>query len=227
MLLGARVLVWAFHGQPMNELREALDLLLASGMSDDVLDHARQVAMAASIISHAFECEGLRCTLVGGSAIEVYAPGILKSGDIDLVIENLRGRMSRERLDPVFAALGFEKEGRHWRRGDLFVEVPGLFLEDPSEMLRVGNFPINVIAKETLLADRVVGFKEWRQTSYGQQAIDMIAAFGDDLRINRLTPHLIRERAVDAFQALQGLAQSDEPVTEDTLQALLKRLTGR
>ena len=212
---------------PVDDLREALDLLLELGMADDAVDHARQVAMVASMISQGFEREGFRCTLVGGSAIEIYAPGILKSGDIDLVIEDLRGRRTRERLDPVFEALGFVKEGRHWRRDDLFVEVPGLLLEDPSELLRVGSFPINVIAKETLLVDRVVGFKEWRQTSYGQQAIDMIAAFGDDLRMDRLGPNLAREGADDAFNALASLAQADAPVTEEVLQALLKRLTGR
>src|SRR5258708_37961066 len=154
----------------MSDLRGALDLLLETGMTDDAIDHARQVGMVASIISQAFEAEGLRCTLVGGSAIEIYAPGILKSGDIDLVIEESRGASRRERLDPVFAALGFEEQGRHWKRRDLFVEVPSQFLEDPAELIRVGHFPINVIVKEVLLADRVIGFKQWRQTRYGQQA---------------------------------------------------------
>lgn len=196
-------------------------------MADDAIDHARQIAMVTSIVSQAFEAEGLRCTLVGGSAIEIYAPGIFKSGDIDLVIEELRGAAGRERLDPVFAGLGFEKAGRHWRRGDLFVEVPSQCLEDPAEVIRLGHFRLNVVAKEVLLADRVVGFKYWRQTSYGQQAIDMIAAFGDDLSADRLMPRLTQEQAVDAYEALRAMAVSDESVTEDSLQALLERLTGR
>lgn len=196
-------------------------------MAEDAIDHARQIAMVTSIVSQAFEVEGLRCTLVGGSAIEIYAPGIFKSGDIDLVIEELRGTADRQRLDPIFASLGFEKQGRHWRRGDLFVEVPSQSLEDPSEVIRLGHFPLSVVVKEVLLAYRVVGFKYWRHTSYGQQAIDMIAAFGDDLRADRLMPRLTQEQAVDAYEALRAMAVSNESVTEDSLQALLERLTGR
>jgi hypothetical protein len=211
----------------VSELRELLDLLLQAGMADEAIDHARQVAMVTSIVSQAFEAEGLRCTLVGGSAIEVYAPGIFKSGDIDLVIEELRGTANRERLDPIFASLGFEKQGRHWRRGDLFIEVPSQFLEDPAEVIRLGHFPLNIVVKEVLLADRIIGFKYWRQTSYGQQAIDMIAAFGDELTIDRLMPRLVQEQAVDAYEALKALSRSNESVTEDTLQALLERLTSR
>ena len=84
-----------------------------------------------------------------------------------------------------------------------------------------------MIVKEILLADRIIGFKQWRHTSYAQQAIDMIAAFGDDLKLERLLPRLKKEGSIDAFEALRTLAASDEPVTEDVLLSLLERLTGR
>ena len=90
------------------QLRHALDLLLGAGMAEDAVDHARQVAMITSLIGDAFEAAGMRVTLVGGSAIEVYAPGLFKSGDIDLVIESLTGTSRRELLDPVFATLTLE-----------------------------------------------------------------------------------------------------------------------
>lgn len=206
------------------ELRHALDLLLAAGMAEDSVDHARQVAMIASIIGDAFQAAGMRVTLVGGSAIEVYAPGIFKSGDIDLVIESLSGASHRAQLDSVFADLGFEKFGRHWKRADLFVEVPSQSMEDPSEVVRVGHFPLRIVSKEILLADRVVGFKHWRHTAYGAQAIEMIAAFGSVLNQNILNPRLKKEGAVDAFEALVALAESPTEVSEDALQELLERL---
>lgn len=206
------------------QLRQALDLLLATGMAEDPVDHARQVAMITSIIADAFESAGMRVTLVGGSAIEVYAPGIFKSGDIDLVIESMSGTSQRERLDPVFASLGFEKFGRHWRRRDLFVEVPSQSMEDPSEVVRVGHFPLRIVSKEILLADRVVGFKHWRHTAYGAQAIEMIAAFGPELNHRILRPRLEKESAVDAFKALAALAGSSVTVPEEKLQELLERL---
>jgi len=33
-----------------------------------------------------------------------------------------------------------------------------------------------VVKKEVLLRDRVVGFKHWKYTAYGEQAIDMLGA---------------------------------------------------
>jgi hypothetical protein len=196
-------------------------------MAESPEDHARQVVMITSIISEAFAAEGMRCTLVGGSAIEVHVPGIFKSGDIDLVIEQMRGSPSRDQLDPVFQSLGFRHVGRHWTLRDLLVEVPSMALDDPSVVVKMGPFVLRVIAKETLLADRIVGFKEWRQTSYAQQAIDMMAAFGDDLRLDILTAHLKREGALDAFDALRAHIGSELPVTEEALQSILERLTGR
>lgn len=204
--------------------RSALDLLLGAGMADDPIDHARQVAMITSIVAGAFEEAGMRVTLVGGSAIEVHAPGIFKSGDIDLVIEATQGPSRRDRLDPVFASLGFDREGRHWKRGDLFVEVPSQSMEDPTETVRVGHFPLRIVTKEILLADRVVGFKHWRHTTYGAQAIEMIASFGSSLKAAVLRPRLERESALDAYEALRGMAESGEAITEQGLQELLERL---
>jgi hypothetical protein len=206
------------------ELRHALDLLLDAGMAEDPVDHARQVAMITSIVGKVFEAAGMRVTLVGGSAIEVYAPGIYKSGDIDLVIESLSGTSLRERFEPVFSQLGFEKSGRHWKRGDLFVEVPSQSMEDPSEIVRVGHFPLRIVSKEILLADRVVGFKHWRHTAYGAQAIEMIAAFAPALIQSILKRRLEKESALDAFEALQALAESSATVPEEKLQELLERL---
>jgi hypothetical protein len=205
-------------------LRAALDLLVEAGVAADPVDHARQVAMVTSIVAAAFESAGMRVTLVGGSAIELYAPGIFKSGDIDLVIEAMKGPSQRDRLDPVFASLGFERSGRHWKRGELFVEVPSLQLEDPSEVIRVGQFQVRILSKEILLADRVVGFKHWRHTSYGEQAIEMIAAFGAALNESELLRRLAQESAVDAFEQLRAMSESSESVTETSLQALLEQL---
>lgn len=217
----------ASHEHNNLNARRALDLLLSAGVAEDPIDHARQVAMITSIVAAAFEESGLRVTLVGGSAIEVYAPGIFKSGDIDLVIEAVSGPNARSRLDPVFASLGFQREGRHWKRGDLFVEVPSLSLDEPSEAVRVGHFPLRIVTKEVLLADRVVGFRHWGHTAYGEQAIEMMAAFGESLNMDFLVPRLVREGSMDAFEALVSLAESGEPVSEERLQALLEQLRAR
>lgn len=210
-----------------NELRADLETILEPGIATDPLDHSRQIAAIAAILHCAFQNAGLVSTLIGGSAIEIHAPGIFASGDIDLIIEATGSqgtRSIRERAAAVFAELGFEKSGRHWTKGDLFVEVPATYLDDPAETIHVGPFIFRVIAKEALLVDRLAGFKHWQHTSYGQQAIDMIAAFGDALDERRFAEGLRREDVGDAYEALRKVAVSQAPVTEDSLQQVLSQL---
>jgi hypothetical protein len=54
----------------------------------------------------------------------------------------------------------------------------------------VGQSVFRVVTKEVPLRDRVVGFKQWQYTAYGEQALDMLAAFGDELDESWLLPEL-------------------------------------
>lgn len=210
------------QAQPGRDFRLQLQEIVVGGLAVDPLAHAEQIARIAAVLQEAFARHGLQSTLVGGSAIEVHAPGIYRSGDIDLVVE--RTRVDAGQMEVVFDELGFQPYGRHWRNGDLFVEVPGTHLSDPAEWMRVGSSVFRVVKKEVVLADRVVGFKQWGVTAYGQQAIDMLAAFGDQLEMQWLRPKLEYEGSYDAFLALNELATSSVPVTRETLSALLDRL---
>jgi hypothetical protein len=206
-------------------LRRRLDEILAGGLPADTLAHAERVAMIAGVLSEAFESVGLRCTVVGGSAIEIHAPGVYKSDDIDLVIHTDRGIRGDPRVADVFGGLGFEPEGRLWVRGDLVVDPPSARLSDPDEVVTVGPATFRVVKKEVLLRDRIVGFKWWPNAlSYGQQAIDMLDAFGDQLDLDWLRPALESEQAFDAFVELRSLAESGGEVTEAILRGLRDRL---
>lgn len=205
-------------------LHEQLQEILRPGLDQDPLKHAEQVAGIAGVLHRAFGESGLRSTVVGGSAIELHAPGIYVSGDIDLVVERLREQAAE--IDAVFDSLGFEKEGRHWRIGNLFVEVPSHVLSDPSEFMRVGSALFEIVTKEVVLADRIVGYRQWKVHAWGQQAIDLLAAFGDDLDEEWLQSKLQREGSLDALDPLRRLAQTEEPVSKDVLDALLKELQG-
>lgn len=200
------------------ELASRLTRLLAEGLSDDAVDHATQVAAIAGILNEAFEARGFSVTLVGGSAIEVHAPGIYMSGDIDVVIEGTRGATVER--DQVFEALGFERMGRHWRHGELFVETVSGPVAGPTEDVEIGGAAFRVVRKEVPLRDRIVGFKHWRHTAYGDQAIAMLIAFGDRLDREWLERELGTEDARDALEALQELARSDAPVTHERLLSL-------
>jgi hypothetical protein len=202
--------------------RAQLQLIVASGLSRDPLEHAEQFAQVASILHDAFGKAGLRSTVVGGSAIEIHAPGVYMSGDIDLVVERLR--YDAAQIESVFESLGFERAGRHWRMGDLFVEVPSTTLSDPSELMRVGNAAFEIIKKEVVLADRIIGYRQWGTLAYGQQAIDLLAAFGPDIDEVWLREKLLREASLDALAPLRDLAATDEAVDKEVLEHLLSRL---
>jgi hypothetical protein len=210
----------------MHALRTRLQATLAAGLADEPLAHAEQVAEIAAVLHEAFEPAGFSATLVGGSAIEIHAPGIYLSGDMDYVIE--RSRRSTMQADDVLESLGFRKQGgRHWVFGDLFIEQVAGPVAGPTEEVRVGESVFRVVTKEVPLRDRVVGFKQWQYTAYGEQAVDMLAAFGDELDESWLLPELKREDSLDALEALREIAVSDQPVTEQVLRELIDRLRRR
>lgn len=208
------------------ELRAALDAALAGGLRDAPLEHAEQVAAVAAALWRAFQGVGLECVLVGGSAIEVHAPGLYVTGDVDVVLDGFGRACVRDTADAVLTALGFARAGRHWTRGALFVEIPGVTLDDPTELVRVGALRFRVVRKEVLLRDRIVGFLHWRQPAYGQQAVDLLAAFDpEELDQAWLRAALRREGAEAAYDALRQLATSgDAPVDTAALERLLDDL---
>jgi hypothetical protein len=69
--------------------------------------------------------------------------------------------------------------------------------------------------------------RHWRHTPYGDQALAMLFAFGEDQDMDWLEPELRREDALDALQELAILSSSDEPVTHERLLALVDRLNPR
>jgi len=204
-----------------HELKTALDAVI----EDTAQPHVERLSITAAIVSEALRLEGLEATLVGGAAIEFYSPGAYVTSDIDLVVERQRPGPSLEpALARTFASLGFERTGRHWTRDDVFVEVPGTQVTNPTVTFAVGPYQLRVLRKEILLGERIVGFKHWRYTAYAAQALDMLAAFRDDLDSIILNAYLERENAVDAYRLLEELAASGTSIDEDVLQAQLERL---
>ncbi|MBA4157054.1 MAG: hypothetical protein H0X65_06215 [Gemmatimonadetes bacterium] len=190
-------------------------------------DHARRLVKVAALVSAALRQEGLDPVVVGGSAIEIHAPGTYTTRDIDLVVPERFGIDWHQAQERAFRSLGFERHGRHWTRDDVFVEIPSRTLSDPVAIFDVGPTTLKVIAKEVVLADRIVGFKYWGVTDYGLQAIALLVTFGDELDEPLLTSYLDREQARDAYHALRTLAASKEAITHERLQKELDRLRQR
>lgn len=175
--------------------------------------HVEKIALISAIVGTALERGGMRAMLVGGGAIEFYAPESHTTGDLDFVVE---GR-SRDVLGQMFEALGFGKSGRHWIIGDWYVEVPGNRLDDPFEEFEVGPYKLRVIGREYILAERVVGFRYWKTWAYGLQAIEMINAFGASVNDEAIRKWLRAEQAEDAYDLLLDLARSSEDVDSAAL----------
>lgn len=178
--------------------------------------HHERLVLTAAVISTALAREGMRATLVGGGAIELHAPDIYRTGDIDFVVE---GR-TRGDIDRVMRSLGLEKKGRHWVMNDLFVEVPGNEMNMPVNVRSVDGWDLRVVTKESVLADRIVGFRHWKYWGYGIEAMALIRVFRGDLDEDLLRRALRREGAEHAYGLLRTLAQSDQEVTHSQLDGL-------
>jgi hypothetical protein len=178
--------------------------------------HHERLILTAAVISTALQKEGMRATLVGGGAIELHAPTIYRTGDLDFVVE---GR-SRVEVDSVLRSLGLGKKGRHWVRDDLFIEVPGNEMDAPVDVRTVEGFDLRVARKESVLADRIVGFRHWKYWGYGIQAIAMIRTFRENLDEGALRTRLRREGAEHAYDLLRELALPDQEVTIPQLDTL-------
>lgn len=200
------------------ELRRLLDEAVANERP-----HNEKLAISAAVISAVLQEHGMVATLVGGGAIEFHASDVYTTTDIDLVVE---GR-SRADIDAALTAFGFARHGRHWVLGDLFVEVPGNWMPDPVDIVPVGPLTLRVVKREIVLADRIIGFKHWRATAYGAQAVALLALFGSELDEQLLRARVRAEDAEDALHELRGLAAGTAPVTEEQLQQLLGRLHSR
>lgn len=156
----------------------------------------------------------MRATLVGGGAIELHAPGVYQTVDIDIIVEG----KTRVEFGSVLESLGLERRNiRAWARGDLWVEVPALDMDDPVDSVHVGSHELRVIRKEWILGERIAGFRHWKFWGHGLQAIGMIRAFGDEIDEPELAKSLRREGAEHAYALLRGLAESDREITDDEL----------
>jgi hypothetical protein len=200
----------------------ALRTLLAQTLQGEA-SHVEKLTVAAAVISALLRDRGMEATLVGGAAIEFHAPGVYATSDLDFIVE---GR-SRAELDLALTEFGFARKGRHWVLGELFVEVPGNWMSDPVDVIDVAGLQLRVLRREIVLADRIIGFKHWRSTAYGAQAVALLHIFGGSIDETLLRDRLRSENAEDALMALRALAKGQQAVGEAELEAILDSLHHR
>ena len=121
----------------------------------------RRRLLVLGLLTKRLAKHGIEPILVGGAALEFYTAGGYATSDVDLAMT------TSTEVHEVFAALGFEREGRYWHHAelDLLFEAPapaGLPGEDaPRTEAEIDGLRIVVIGIEDLLIDRLRAWVHW------------------------------------------------------------------
>lgn len=215
------------HQEPLHDLKSGIEAIISDDLLREPAAHSERMTLLVATISEALRRRGMVATLVGGGAVEFYAPEVYVTYDIDLVVESASGVLDRGRLDVAFSDLGFTRQGRHWVRDDVYVEVPGSYLEDPFEQHQVGPFMMRVVRPEVVLVGRLVEFDQTGHTGHGAQAALLLQAIGDSWDDALLRDLLSRERCGNVFGAIKRIVDSGQPVSDALLRDTWDQLRGR
>ena len=147
-----------------------------------------------------FEDPSKAPVLVGGGAVELYTSGAYVTGDLDFV-----GYVTESVAEKLREA-GFQRIGRHWKHEEaqLFIEVPGTFLESGAEATELNAFGriVRVISPEDALVDRLAGWKFWKSGDYGVNAYRLYRAQAPHLETERLEQRARLEHVQDTLEEL-------------------------
>ncbi len=122
---------------------------------------------------------GPKPVLAGGSAIEVYLGGMLRTGDMDVVYDI-------KSLERLLRRWNFERAFRSWANEELGLSVDpvGTPLEGSDDRVLTivtPSGPAAVIGKEDLILKRLASAKHWRYPSDMEQAYLLAKAYEDEL----------------------------------------------
>ena len=130
-----------------------------------------------ALLTSALPKRGARPVLVGGSAVEVYLDGVLRTGDMDVVHEP-------RALRPVLEAWRFDLGTgmRAWVNDELglAVDMVGGELAGPAERtttITTDYGPATIIGVEDLVLKRLTSAKHWKVPADMEQAYLLAKAF--------------------------------------------------
>lgn len=132
-----------------------------------------------ALLSSSLPKTGRRPVLAGGSAIEVYLDGVLRTGDMDVIYDVAKLKM-------VLKAWKFQLGGgfRSWVNDELGLAVDLVGKELKGSYERVTTIitpygPATVIGIEDLVLKRLASAKFWRVPTDFEQAYLLVKAQGD------------------------------------------------
>lgn len=123
------------------------------------------------------EGAGIRSVLVGGAVVAIHTEGLYRSGDLDMVPDDL----GRGRLPEVLARLGFEpSRSRYFKHpacAHLFLEFPrgpveiGEHFPVIPEEIEVEGRTLRLLSPTDSVKDRLAGYIHWKSRANFEQAV--------------------------------------------------------
>ena len=160
----------------------------------------------AAVICDACAKSGIEIVLSGGACVSLYTKNEYQSFDLDFV---LLAPADRKRIGPVLEALGFRKEGRHYRHPETpyiveFLSPPLSVGDEPVREIREirrGTRTLRLLSPTDCVKDRLAAFYHWNDQPSLAQAVLVCRDAEVDLReVRRWSIH---EGMKDKFRDFQ------------------------
>lgn len=156
------------------------------------------------------EGEGIRSVLVGGAVVAIYTEGLYRSGDLDMVPDDL----GRHRLKAALSKIGFQPtQSRYFKHPD----CPHLFLEFPRGPVEIGEqFPVipdeielegrtlQLLSPTDSVKDRLAGYIHWKSRANFDQALLICRRQQDRVDLDAVRDWCVGEGGISAFEELAG-----------------------
>jgi hypothetical protein len=154
------------------------------------------------------EGAGIRSVLVGGAVVAIHTEGLYRSGDLDMVPDDL----GRARLPEVLARIGFEAtRSRYFKHP----ACDHLFLEFPRGPVEIGEqFPVTpdeievegrtlrLLSPTDSVKDRLAGYIHWQSRANFDQALLICRRQGERVDLDAVRVWCSAEGCEAAFEEL-------------------------
>lgn len=162
------------------------------------------------------EGEGIRSVLVGGAVVAIYTEGLYRSGDLDMVPDDL----GRNRLPEALAKIGFEPtQSRYFKHP----QCPHLFLEFPRGPVEIGEqFPVipaeiemegrtlRLLSPTDSVKDRLAGYIHWKSRANFDQALLIYRRQRGRVDLDAVREWCVVEGGLAAFEELEARLNETE-----------------
>lgn len=164
------------------------------------------LADLGAVICAACAKDGIDIVLSGGACVSIYTRNKYESFDLDFVLPS---HADRKRVGPILEALGFRKDGRHYRHPDTPYIVE--FLAPPLSVggepvgevreIRRGGRTLKLLSPTDCVKDRLAAYYHWNDQPSLRQAVLVCRDAEVDLdEVRRWSRHEGMEEKLASFE---------------------------